>query len=385
MYERALRSRLLGTSRSVLLLGPRQVGKSTLLQSLSPDRIINLASPAIYRDYVAHPERLESELAAAGEARNTVFLDEVQRVPALLNAVQVILDESPGRFRFLLSGSSARKLRRGDVNLLPGRVHVYHLHPLLATELGAEFNLDRALAHGTLPGIYGERDAELRSQDLRSYVDTYLREEIQQEALVRNLGGFTRLLGFIAAGSGRILSLNALCEDAGVAYETARRYVEVLEDTLILFRVPAWSGSDRDSLIAHPKVYLFDVGVRNALLRRPLDRPLADERGLLLEHLVGYELHRRLSGLWPEAALYHFRTRHGAEVDFVIEVDRELWGIEVKAARSVQRRQLRGLGALAARSDRVKRQIVVFLGERRQRLDAVEICPLAEFLDELPG
>ena len=151
------------------------------------------------------------------------------------------------------------------------------------------------------------------------------------------------------------------------------------------FRVPAWSGSDRARLVRHAKLYLFDIGVRNALLRRPLDAALDDERGLLLEHLVACELHRRLGTLWPEAALFHYRTRHGAEVDFLLEVGRELWGIEVKASRRVDRGMLRGLDTLAARTDRIRRRILVFLGPRRQTVDGVEALPLKAFLGLLPG
>ena len=384
MYERHLLRVLGSTSRSVLLLGPRQVGKSTLLASLQPDLTLNLASPTTFRDYVSRPEQLEQELDGAPPATTTVFIDEVQRVPALLDAVQVYLDRRPPRFRFLLSGSSARKLRRGQANLLPGRLHVHHLHPLLASELGQDFDLRRALAHGTLPGIYAEADDAARAADLRSYADIYLREEVQAEALVRNVGGFARLLDLVAASSGRILNLHALCKDAALGYETVRRYVEILEDTLVAFRVPAWSGSDRTSLVRHGKLFLFDLGVRNALLRRPLDRPLDDERGLLLEHLVAYELHRRLGARWPEAALFHYRTRHGAEVDFVLAIGRELWGIEVKASRMADRSMLRGLVSLAARTSRLERRILVFLGPRRQQIDGVDVLPLEEFVALLP-
>ncbi len=384
MFERVLGNQLRLGKRSVLVLGPRQVGKSTLLGSLKPDLAVNLASPAAFRDYATHPERLEHELRAAGSDVRTVLIDEVQRVPTLLDMVQVFLDEHPRRFRFLLSGSSARKLKRGQANLLPGRVHVHYLHPLLACELGQQFDIDRVLAHGTLPGIYSETDKTTREADLRSYADTYLREEVQAEALVRNIGGYGRLLELVAASSGKILNLNSLCRDAALSYETARRYVEVLEDTLVVFRVPAWSGSDRTSLVSHPKLFLFDLGVRNALLRRPLDRPLDDERGFLLEHLVAYEIQRRLGGSLPRAALYYYRTRHGSEVDFILEIDRELWAIEVKAGRSVDRRALRGLASFSDRTRRVKRQIVVFLGPRKQQIEGAEILPLHEFLEELP-
>ncbi|WP_419950473.1 ATP-binding protein [Candidatus Palauibacter sp.] len=387
MYTRLLARHLESTRRSALVLGPRQVGKSTLLSSLGPDLSLNLADPRTFRDYATHPERLGRELEAAPPSVRTVFLDEVQRVPALLDSVQVCLDDQPGRFRFLLSGSSARKLRRGQANLLPGRVHVHYLHPLLAAELGGDFDLERALAHGTLPGVYSEQDPLTRAADLRSYTDTYLREEVQAEALVRNIGGFARLLDLMAASSGRILNVQALCREAGLGYETTRRYVEVLEDTLVLFRVPAWSGargSSRASLVRHAKLFFFDIGVRNALLRRPLDVPLPDERGVLLEHLVACELHRRLGTIWPEAALFHYRTRHGAEVDFVLEVGRDVWGIDVKASRRVSRRMLGGFSSLASRCNRVTRRIVVFLGERPQRLDGVDVLPLEDFLRQLP-
>lgn len=384
MYERWLATRLAAHRRNVLLLGPRQVGKSTLLQTLEPDLTLNLASPSTYREYVARPERLEAELAAAPAHVRTVLLDEVQHVPRLLDVVQVVADARPRRFRFLLSGSSARKLRRGQANLLPGRVLVHYLHPLLAGELGGDFDLDRALAHGTLPGIYSEPDAALRAQLLRSYVDSYLREEVQAEALVRDIGAYARLLDLVAAASGRIVNLHALSKDAGIAYETARRYLEVLEDTLLVARVPGWSGSDRTQVLVHPKLLFFDLGVRNALLRRPLDRPLDDERGLLMKHFVGLELHRRCGQSWPEARLFHFRTRRGVEVDYVLEVGRELWAIEVKATRQVDERAGKGIDALTSHVARVSRRIVVFLGSRPQRIGALEVLPLGAFLELLP-
>jgi predicted AAA+ superfamily ATPase len=384
MYDRLLAETIRLGRRSVLLLGPRQVGKSTLLQSLEPDLSLNLASPSTYRDYVAAPERLEHELAAAPRSVRLVFIDEVQRIPPLLDAVQVVLDEQPKRFRFLLSGSSARKLRRGQANLLPGRVHMHFLHPLVASELGRAFSLDRVLAHGTLPGIYAEEDSQVRAEDLRAYADTYLREEIQAESLVRNIGGYARLLDLVAAASGRIVNISSLARDAGIGFETVRRYLEVMEDTLLMFRIPAWSGSDRASLLAHPKLYLFDVGVRNAILRRPLDQFLTDERGLLLEHYVAQELNARRGSLWPEMSLFHYHTRHGAEVDFVLQIGRDFWAVEVKASRNVVKSALTGLASFASRAPRLRRKIVVYLGQRKQQIDDIEILPLRDFLAELP-
>jgi uncharacterized protein len=385
MYERILNRQLQVSKKSLLLLGPRQVGKSTLLSGLHPDWSLNFAHPGTYREYVSRPERLADELEAADPKVRTILLDEVQRVPALLDTVQIVLDDKPGRFRFLLSGSSARKLRKGHANLLPGRVHTHHLHPLVASELGPDFNLNRAMAHGTLPGIYSETDPFERAATLKGYADTYLREEIQAEALVRDVGGYGRLLEIMAASSGKILNLNALCREASVRYETARRYLEVLEDTLIVFSVPAWSGSDRASLIAHPKILMFDLGVRNALLRRPLDLPQEDERGLLLEHLVAYEIHRRAGGIWQDAKLFHFRNRHGAEIDFVIEVGREIWGVEVKSAKDSDGVKLTAFESLADRTPRLRRRIVAYLGRKKQVRDGVEFIPAEDFIRSLPG
>jgi len=385
VIERLLTPRLQANPRSVLLLGPRQVGKSTLLGLMKPDLALNLADPGVHRRYLAHPELLLEVLAAAPDSTRIVFIDEVQKVPALLDAIQVVLDSKPTRFRFLLSGSSARKLKRGQANLLPGRVVVYAIHPLLERELGASFELDRALAHGTLPATWTEDDAERRAELLRSYTDVYLREEVQAEALVRDLGGYVRMLDFVAAASGTTVNVNALCRAAEIRHETARRYLDVLEETLVMFRVPAWSGSDRASLIAHPKLYLFDIGVRNALLRRPLDRPLEDERGLLLEHFIAQELHRRIGTFWPEARLFHYRTKHGAEVDFVVEVGRDLWGIEVKSARRASSDMTTGLASLGDRTKRLTRKILVCMTDHRARLGDVEVLPIREFLAELPS
>jgi predicted AAA+ superfamily ATPase len=355
------------------------------LAKLAPDVTLNLAEPATHRRYLTRPESLAEELAAAPKSTRLVLIDEVQKVPPLLDAIQAILDASPRRFRFLLSGSSARKLRRGQANLLPGRVIVYEMHPLLERELGDSFRLERALAHGTLPATWTEDDPNERGDLLRSYSDVYLREEVQAEALVRDLGGYARLLDFVAAASGTIVNVNALCRAAEIQHETARRYLDVLEDTLVLLRVPAWSGTDRAKLIAHPKLYLFDIGVRNALLRRPLDRALEDERGLLFEHFIAQELVRRTGTLWPDARLYHYRTKHGAEVDFVLEVGREVWGIEVNAARRVSSDMTTGLTSLADRAKRLRRKIIVCLADRRARLGDVEVIPVREFLAELPG
>lgn len=368
----------------MLLLGPRQVGKSTLLDSLGPDLRIDLAHTPTFLRYARDPAAFAAELGALKRRPLTVFLDEIQKLPALLDDVQVMLDREPKGLRFLVSGSSARKLRKGQANLLPGRVAIHYLHPLLAGELGGDFDLARAMSHGTLPGIWTAESDAARRELLQGYVDGYLREEIQAEALVRDLGGYARLLDLTAAASGNILNLQALCRESGLRYETARRYLEVLHDTLVAFSVPAWSGKERASLVAHPKVFLFDLGVRAALLRRPLERHLEDEKGLLLEHVVAFELARRQS-TWPGAKLFHFRTGSGAEVDFVLEIEGALWGIEVKATRHLNWKRSAGFAALAARTTRLERKLVVYLGDRKLELGDAEAVPLEDFLALLPA
>ena len=310
MYTRILEeARLRATDRSVLVLGPRQVGKSTLLSSLKPDLSLNLASPRVFRDYASHPEQLERELAAAPPTVKTVFLrrSAAGARPARRGAglARRII---PGRFRFLMSGSSARKLRRARANLLPGRVHVHHMHPLLASELGEDFDLDRVLAHGDaardLRAGRIARPARPTSGATRTHTSGKKSRRKRWSGVSVALAASSTWWPPLRGG---FSMYRRFCRDAGLGYETTRRYIDVLEDTLVVFRVPAWSGSSRASLVRHPRLFLFDIGVRNALLRRPLDAPLPDERGILLEHMVACELHRE-SGKRSGPRLRSFTT-----------------------------------------------------------------------------
>jgi predicted AAA+ superfamily ATPase len=237
VISRRLGSVLQRSAKSVLLLGPRQTGKSTLVGTLAPDLTINLAHEPTYLEFARNPRELEERLAALPAAkRSSVFIDEVQRLPSLLNTVQVLLDRPGNRLRFLLTGSSARKLRRGNANLLPGRIHTYHLGPLASSELKYELDTMQALSSGTLPGVFTDPDTDSRRKTLRSYAATYLKEEIQAEGLTRNLEGFARFLHIAAEWSGHHLDLAKLAAAAQVARQSVVRYFEVLEDTLIVRR-----------------------------------------------------------------------------------------------------------------------------------------------------
>ncbi len=383
MITRALEPILSQTRKSVLLLGPRQTGKSTLLTALRPDLSIDLAHEPTYLEFARNPRELEDRLAAhrATGRSIVVLLDEVQRLPSLLNTVQSLLDRRTGAHRFLLSGSSARKLRRGGANLLPGRIHAYSLGPLVSAELGYDLDDRVALSTGTLPGIWTDPNANERRKTLRSYAATYLKEEIQAEALSRSIEGFARYLTIVAEWNGRFLDHAKIATAAQVARASAVRWFEVLEDTLIVQRVDAFAKSVTRRLVQHPKLYFFDVGVLNGLLGS-FDVS-ADRVGALFEHLIHGQLVHSAAARDEEIRVSTFRTEHGAEVDFVVEWRGTLWAIEVKASERVDRFDLRGLQRFADYVGRKHRPLVLYRGRVRRRIDGVDVLPWQDGLREM--
>lgn len=381
MIIRGLEPFLARSRRSVLLLGPRQTGKSTLMARLAPDLTLNLAHEPTYLEFARNPRELEERLGALGRRASTVLIDEVQRLPSLLNTVQVVLDRPGNRIRFLLTGSSARKLRRGNANLLPGRVHTYQLGPIAARELDYALDTRKALATGTLPGILGEPDALERQKTLRSYAATYLKEEVQAESLTRNLEGFARFLSIAAERASQHLDLSKLAAAAQVARQSAVRYFEILEDTLIVRRADPFSKSANRRLVQHPKFYFFDVGVRNGLLAS-FDVG-ADRIGGLFEQLVFSQLVASAAAADVDIRISSYRTAGGAEVDLVVELPRRLWAIELKAARSAQPSDLRGLRSFAEFHGKRLDAAVWYLGHERRRIDEVEVVPWQEGLRDL--
>jgi predicted AAA+ superfamily ATPase len=380
LIQRLLSSPIGKSRKSVLLLGPRQTGKSTLMESLSPDLSVNLAHETTFLAFAQNPSELEERLLAA-EPR-TVFLDEVQRLPRLLDTIQVILDtRSPSPPRFLLTGSSARKLRSGRANLLPGRIHTYELGPLCAAECGHAIDVRAALATGTLPGIYTESDERERKKTLRSYAATYLKEEIQAEALTRNIEGFARFLRIAAACAGKFLDLSKLAKEAQVPRQTALRFFEILEETLIVYRAEPFARSERRRLLQHPRYFFFDNGVLNALLGNFAVSP--DRVGLLFEHLFFGQVRATAAARDLELRMSTFRTEHGAEVDLVLEAGDLLWAIECKASRNVGPTDLKGFTSFAQIARRKHRQIVAYMGETPRVVAGVEVLPWQRVLKEL--
>ncbi len=367
------------SKRSVLLLGPRQTGKSTLIQSLRPDLTINLAHEPTYLAFASNPGELEERLAGA-KAR-TVFIDEVQRLPSLLNTIQALLDCSGQAVKWYLTGSSARKLKRGGANLLPGRIHTYALGPLTVSELGERFQTMQALETGTLPGIWTERDARERRKTLSSYAATYLKEEIQAEALTRNIEGFSRFLLVVAAEAGKFLDVSKLSATAGIPRQSALRFFEILEDTLVIRRCEAFRKSERRRLIQSPRPFFFDTGVLNGLLNN--FTASRDRIGMLFEHLVFNQLVHGASARDRGLRVSSYRTEHGAEVDFIVEEGQRTLAIEVKASATVGRSDLRGLRSFAEYYGKRHRPVVVYLGNVRRVVDGIDVLPWRSLLKEM--
>jgi predicted AAA+ superfamily ATPase len=380
MLDRLLGRRLKATSKSVLLLGPRQTGKSTLILELKPDLVINLADESEFLAFAANPGELSQRLSARKYA--TVFIDEIQRLPSLLNTVQALVDEAKraGRsLKFFLSGSSARKLRRGQANLLPGRVLTYRLGPLACAEIGAGFDPRRAMELGTLPEPYLERDRATAEKLLSSYAGSYLKEEVQAEALSRNLEGFSRFLHVAASSSGQSLDFSKLAQKSRVSRTSTLRYFEALEDTLLVHRLEPFPDAKGADLVKHPRFYFFDPGVLNGILGG--FAASGDRVGNLFEHLVVSQLVATAAALDREIALHSFRTRGGLEVDFIVRLGDVLWAIEAKSTTHPSERDAAALVAAKSYLPKgIRRVIVVPNSPARKFESGVEVLGLADLL-----
>jgi predicted AAA+ superfamily ATPase len=360
-----------------IVFGARQTGKSTLIRSLLPPRatVVDLADPRERARFAAEPGLFIDVCRALPreEGGTFVFVDEAQSVPALFDAVQSLYDADKERYRFILCGSSARKLRASGANLLPGRSVRHLLHPLIDEEYetpparaetererllqlpaGAEGShfpyrpLEDRLVFGDLPGIALLGDDGDKSDILRTYATAYLEEEIRRETIVRDWGYFLRFLKVAAGGAGGIVNLAGLSRETGVSAPTIKSYYQLLEDMFVGFTVSAFSGSGRKSAISSPRFFFFDNGVRNAAAGLPLVGETVNAApGALFEHWVAGQLARKLSYLGA-GSLSYYRTADGAEVDFIVEREGMLYPIEVKWTERPSRKDARHLRAFVA-------------------------------------
>jgi predicted AAA+ superfamily ATPase len=356
--------------KSHFLLGPRQTGKTFLVGRALPEaRVYDLLDSSVFLALSQRPGRLEEELRPGDRL---IVLDEIQRLPELLNEVHRLI-ESRG-IRFLLTGSSARKLRAGGVNLLGGRARIRYLHPLSWRELGARFDLHRAVERGLLVSIYFSDDPKA---DLDAYAGTYLQQEVVAEGATRNVPAFSRFLRVAALANATVVNFTEVANDAQVPRTTVYEYFEILKDTLVLHDLPAWKESKSRKPLVSSKYYFFDVGVVSALQGR-LVRPGTPEFGAAVETFLFHELlcFRDYQSSDPIA---HWRSASGFEVDFVLG---DHTAIDVKAKRTVSSRDLRSLQALAEEKA-FKRHLCVSLEPRRRRIGGIAILPLHEFLEAL--
>ncbi len=374
--------RLAPPSRSFFLFGPRGTGKSTWLRQKFPAAsVYDLLSDRELARLQGHPELFRAEVDALPPGA-WVVVDEVQRLPSLLNEVHDVLSRKEKKLHFVLTGSSARKLRRGEANLLAGRALSRQFFPLVAQELGAQFNINRALRFGTLPEVWTAKNDQERTELLQAYRDTYLMQEIRAEGLVRNLDAFTRFLEIAALQNAQVTSLSNISRGAGVQRPTVEGFFEVLQDTLLATLLPAFRPRARVRETAHPKLYLFDTGVARAMagrLRVPLERA---EQGHLLETWVHHELQAYLHDSQAGGSLSYWRTRDGLEVDFIYSRGDRHVGLEVKASERFRPEDAKGLLTLHEQLG-LERLVVVFLGARPQKVGPIDVLPVRHFLKEL--
>jgi uncharacterized protein len=377
MFKRALGLPSAGTE-TFFLWGPRQTGKTTLLREAYPHAFwIDLLKSEEYRRYLQNPERMREELAAADTVRQVV-IDEIQKVPQLLDEVHWLL-ENRG-IQFALSGSSARKVKRGAANLLGGRAVRYELHGLTATEIGNEFDLDRAVNHGYLPRIYL---ADRPQRMLEAYAADYLKEEVAAEALVRNLPVFSEFLNIAALSDTELVNFSTIARDCGVSSHTIKGYFGILEDTLLGRWLPGYTKRPKRRVIAAPKFYFSDVGIVNHLSRRRMRLARGTELyGKAFENWVFHEIAAYNAYHEAFARLSYWRLASGIEVDFVLN-DVEI-AIEAKATAKVTADHLRGLRNLPQDHPEVRHRIVVCLESKSRRTeDGIRILPAREFCQRL--
>ncbi len=376
-------SRLLSVpAHSFFLFGPRGTGKTTWLREhLSAALWKNLLLDRHYLPLLGDAGQLGAEVEAL-PAESWVVIDEVQRLPNLLNEVHNLISLHGRKYHFALSGSSARKLRRADVNLLAGRAIERRMHPLTSRELGQDFTLKDSLRRGTLPSVVTQ--PELEVDLLEAYVGTYLKQEIQQEALVEDIGSFHRFLRVAGLLNGEVVNVSSVARDAAVARSTVERYFDILVDTLVGVRLPGWQPRVKVRERLKPKFFFFDTGVVRTLCQRIRD-PLSDlEVGKLLETYLLHELRSAVSYRNLGGELHYYRSSGGTEIDFIWTRGNRAVGLEVKASTRWQRKWCRPLQELREQGV-LTEAFGVYRGQARLTIGAVQVLPVSDFLHALCG
>lgn len=359
-------------NKSVFLLGPRQTGKSSLLKNSYPQaKYINLLKQEHFLRLNQDPTLIRKELRTQDDI---LIVDEIQKLPSLLDEIQVLIDEH--KIQCILTGSSARKLRKGGINLLGGRARSFHLHPFCWNELQKDYKLDRCLEFGTLPPIYLSDSPQL---DLKAYCGDYLQQEILHEGLTRNLPAFSRFLEHAALLNGQLIQYTKIHEHTGIAVSTIAEYFRILKDTLIAYEIPSWKKSVQRKPILTDKYYFFDVGVLRALQKRKKLRKSTIEYGEALETYIAHELKTYVDYFHPTEALNYWRSTSQFEVDFILM---DQIAIEVKATTKVVPSDLKGLKAIR-QENLLKSYVMVCQDPHPRTEDGILILGVEEFLQRL--
>lgn len=366
--------------KSILLLGPRQTGKSSLLKKIKPGLVINLARESEFRDHLQDPALLEKQIKPLAKKRTVIFVDEIQRIPEMVNTIQAIIDDYKN-ILFLLSGSSARKLKKNEINLLPGRIFSFELYPLSYWELEDHFDLKKTLSIGSLPEIYLE---DYGPDLLEEYIDTYLREEIIAEALVRNIASFSHFLNLAASISWQELNYSQLASDSEIPKETLRRYLDLLSETMIIKKIPGYTqiNSSRKA-VQKEKFIFFDIGVRNGILRIHKNKMTDDQLGPLFEQWIILQTIIFNSYCKKKWQFFYYRDDRKTEIDLIIETSAGLYAIEIKWSEKYRTQWLEPLKTFRNLHKKKVLPIIVYRGTRQLEEEGVSILPFEEFLREL--
>ncbi|MDM8538240.1 AAA family ATPase [Desulfobacterales bacterium HSG17] len=363
---------------SFFIFGPRGTGKSTWLKKTFPDAyMIDLLDDKTYRNHIAYPERIKEIVKANLEIKRYI-IDEVQKAPVLLDSIHSLIEEYKTH-QFILTGSSARKLRRGGVNLLAGRALLTHFHPFMAAELDNDFCLDNALKNGMIPLILSANEP---ARTLETYIALYLKEEVREEGLVRDVGAFARFLEVISFSHGSILNLSNIARECQVSRKIVENYMSIIEDLLLGYKLPVFTKRARRAMTAQPKFYLFDAGVYYHLRPKgPLDKP-EEIGGIALEGLVLQHIKAWCDYSTEKTECYFWRSRGGAEVDFVLYGENHFYAIEVKNAKQIHSKSLRSLKTFLSDYPEAS-ALLLYRGTEKLLIDGIQCQPVDDFLVQL--